>query len=235
MHHSYATPYNSPDHCRQLYWSDTVQWSHSLFGTETNVKCCIWVETNTNKQLTTCVISRRSVLPGRLSHPLRSRLCTLLAPTANTPKAPAQHPSSTVPSYAVPRKNTHTHTHGSCCSIPQRASEKAFKETRSFSSCQGQDQHEQYITLLTKFTFLVLSSSLLPVHWIQETSKSVQNRSQAAPLHSNWTPTLQQPCRFRSPPLRLGGIDYFKTLCIDLIFSSFKRPSGRYVNNLHWK
>lgn len=86
-------------------------------------------------------------------------------------------------------------TYGSCRSIPLRVSKKAFEEALSFSSCQGQDWQKQYITLLTKFTFLVLSCSLLPVHCNQGTCRSMQRCLQAAPFYSHWNSTLQQSCR----------------------------------------
>lgn len=177
MHYSYTTPYNSPDHCRQIYWSDTVQWSHLMFGIETSTKYCIWAETTKNNQLTTCLISRRSGQHGRLTHPLHKGSAHFLHPQETLRKLQRSACAGLSPFCAVPMKDTHTY----------------------FCSCQGQDWHKQYITLLTKFTFSVLSSSLLPDHCVQATSKSMQKCSQAALFHSNWTSTLQQSCRFHPP------------------------------------
>lgn len=99
--------------------------------------------------------------------------------------------------YAAPTKDAHTD--GSCRFTPQTVSQKAFKEAPSISSRQGQGLHKQYISLLTKFTFPVPSSSLSPVHRIQGTSRSTPS---ACRQHHF---TALEPLQYNNP----GGFTFF--------------------------
>lgn len=90
-------------------------------------------------------------------------------------------------------------TDSSCHFTPQIVSQKAFKEAPFISSHQGQGLHKQYITLLTKFTFPVPSSSLSPVHRIQGTSRSTPSARRQHHF------TALEPLQYNNP----GGFTFF--------------------------
>lgn len=187
-------------------------------------------------QLTTRVISRMSVLHGRLNQSLHDGLCALLASTRHILTTSAQclgravsHETCTL----FPWK-TLTRTALAISSYKESTKKPSRKYLPSFpvKAKIGTNNISHCLQNSPSLSFPLLLSSPCPLHSvnIQEHAKMLTGSTISQQLNLYTTTILQIPL-FLSP----WGVHYLRILCIYFIFFSFKRPSGRYVNNLHWK